>query len=302
MKPREAQDRLPDVLSGRYRIERLLGGGGMGVVYQARDLLHELMGEPDPCIAIKVLNDDLATARDADALLYTEFALTRHLHHPHIVRSFAFAVDDECSRAFMTLELMRGVRLDRVLNENPGGLPWALAREIATALLDALTYVHQKGVLHGDVKPENIMLTERGLRLFDFGLGQPVDGVLTGLPQLNRQHLQPWTPRYAAPEVRDGGPLTTQADVYAVARVLYEMAAGRKALTDVSDLQSCTVRGASSLRKPEGLPSACWSELRVALMADIRERTISARQLLDVYQSASNRRFWRWGRAMITHK
>nr|WP_249584466.1 serine/threonine-protein kinase [Pseudomonas viridiflava] len=282
------------MLSRRYRIERLLGSGGMGVVYQARDLLHELMGEPDPRIAIKVLNDDLATARDADALLYSEFALTRRLHHPHIVRSYAFGVDDECSRAFMTLEFMRGVRLDRVLNENPGGLPWAQAREIATALLDALTYVHQKGVLHGDVKPENIMLTERGLRLFDFGLGQPVEGVLTGLPQLNRQHLQPWTPRYAAPEVRDGGPLTTQADVYAVAAVLYEMVAGKEGRAGSITVESHLNRRASQRRKPPALPSVCWSALRMALMPDVRDRAMSAHQMLEAFQQASGGLFRRW--------
>ncbi|WP_240996907.1 serine/threonine-protein kinase [Pseudomonas viridiflava] len=272
----------------------MLGAGGMGVVYQARDLLHELMGEPDPCIAIKVLNDDLATARDADALLYSEFALTRRLHHPHIVRSYAFGVDDECNQAFMTLEFMRGVRLDRVLNENPGGLPWAQAREIATVLLDALTHVHEKGVLHGDVKPENIMLTERGLRLFDFGLGQPVEGVLTGLPQLNRQRLQPWTPRYAAPEVRDGGPLTTQADVYAVAAVLYEMVAGKEGRASSIPVESHLSRRASQRRKPSALPSACWSALRMALMSDVRDRATNAHQMLEAFQQASGGLFRRW--------
>ncbi|MEE4308493.1 serine/threonine-protein kinase [Pseudomonas alliivorans] len=288
------------MLSGRYKVERLLGAGGMGVVYQGRDLLHELMGEPDPCIAIKVLNDDLATAKDADALLYSEFALTRHLHHPHVVRPFAFGVDADRHQAFMTLEFMRGVRLDRLLKAHTAGLLWEQARGMAIALLDAVAHAHEKGVLHGDVKPENVMLTEQGLRLFDFGLGQPVDRVLSGLPQMNRHSLQPWTPRYVAPEVRDGGPLTMQADVYAVARVLYEMVAGRKALADAGDLQSCPVRGASSLRKPEGLPSACWSELRVALMTDIRDRKISARQMLNAYKRASKRRFWRWGQAMVS--
>ncbi|SHM51326.1 serine/threonine-protein kinase Stk1 [Pseudomonas asturiensis] len=282
---------MPDVLSGRYSIERLLGTGGMGAVYQARDLLHEQLGEPEPAIAIKVLNDDLVKAPDAAALLYSEFALTRHLHHPHVIRPYAFEVDADSDRAFMTLELMRGMRLDQWLHRRPHGLPWDQCREVAIALLDALAHVHERGVVHGDVKPGNVMLTERGVRLFDFGLGRPVDGVLDGLPQLDRQRLKAWTPCYAAHEILEGGPPTSQADVYAAALVVYEMAAGRQGSSIVGSGTRCAV---AALEKPAGMPSGYWSSLRQALMSDGRDRPISARQLHRVFQAAPHSRLRQW--------
>src|SRR5207253_246040 len=81
---------LPEVLGGRYRIERLLGAGGMGAVYRARDLLHEQYGDPDPYIALKILNEEFVESPDASALLYSEFALTRRLHHPNVLRPHSF--------------------------------------------------------------------------------------------------------------------------------------------------------------------------------------------------------------------
>lgn len=133
---------LPQVLGGRYRIERLLGVGGMGAVYRARDLLREQFGDPEPYIALKTLNDEFAEYPDAHALLYTEFALTARLSHRHVVRLFGFDVDTASQRAFITLELLKGPTLDQLLSERPGGLAWDELREIALPLIEALAYSH----------------------------------------------------------------------------------------------------------------------------------------------------------------
>lgn len=195
---------LPDVLSGRYRLERMLGAGGMGTVYRARDLLHEQFGDPAPLVALKLLNESVAESPDASALLYSEFALTRRLRHPNVVRLFTFDVDTVCQRAYIVMELMPGLPLDRLLCERPEGLPWSELSAIARPLLDALAYVHEQGVLHGDLKPSNVMLGEEGVRLFDFGLGQAQAGILDGLPQLSRGRIDAWTPGYAAPRTARG--------------------------------------------------------------------------------------------------
>ncbi|MCF5709540.1 protein kinase [Pseudomonas syringae] len=285
---------LPDVLSGRYRLERVLGMGGMGVVWQARDLLHDMAGEPDPLVAIKLLKDDLVEAPDSARLLYSEFAMTRHLHHPNVIRAYAFERDSESNRTFMTLEFMRGISLDRLLRERVERLPWDECRQIAVALLDALAHAHEKSILHGDVKPGNIMLTAKGLRLFDFGLGQPVKGELCGLPCLDRQRLQASTARYAAPEMDEGGPLTARADLYAVALLLYEMFVGRKAFTELSAIQLRSERVGVVLEKPPALPSRCWPALRSALMLEASDKHGSPRRLLEVFQDAPKKRFWLW--------
>src|SRR5690606_14309005 len=117
-------DEMPEVLGGRYRIERLLGVGGMGAVYRVRDLLREQFGDPGPYVALKTLSDEFAEYPDAHALLYSEFALTARLSHRHVVRLFSFDVDTQSQRAFITLELLKGPTLDQVLSEHPAGMPW----------------------------------------------------------------------------------------------------------------------------------------------------------------------------------
>ena len=197
---------LPELLGGRYRLERLLGVGGMGAVYRARDLLREQFGDPEPWVALKTLSEEFVDYPDAHALLYSEFALTQRLRHPHVVRAYGFEVDAASRRAFITLELLRGPTLDQLLVERPGGLAWSELRAVAVPLLEALAYSHRVGVLHGDLKPGNVLLADDGLRLFDYGLGQPLDEALPGLPRLCRNRFAAWTPSYAAPELLDGAP------------------------------------------------------------------------------------------------
>jgi len=255
----------------------------MGLVYRARDLLGEQFGDPSPYIALKILSEEFADSPDASALLYSEFALTRHLRHHNVLRLHSFEVDTDCQRAFITMELMRGLTLDKLLCERPLGLPWKELRDIALPLLDALAYAHARGVLHGDMKPSNVMLSEEGVRLFDFGLGQAEKGVLPGLPCLSRERFNGWTTGYAPPELLEGQPLLASADVYAVACVIYELAGGRHPFRRLPSTQARNEHLERELRMPEHLPKHCWPALRAALAFDVADRTITASQLHDVF-------------------
>ena len=279
---------LPQVLAGRYRLERLLGAGGMGAVFRARDLLHEQFGDPDPYLAVKILSEEFAESPDASALLYSEFALTRHLRHANVLRLHSFEVDTQCQRAFITMELMRGLTLDKLLCERPLGLPWQEQCDIALPLLEALAYAHARGVLHGDIKPSNVMLCEQGVRLFDFGLGQAEAGELSGLPRLSRERFNAWTPGYAAPELHDGAPLSASADVYGVACVIYELAGGKPPFRRLPSNQARDGQLERELHAPRRLPKRCWPVLRKALSFDPAQRTVSALQLHDVLSSTSS--------------
>jgi serine/threonine-protein kinase Stk1 len=274
---------LPDVLAGRYRIERLLGAGGMGAVYRARDLLSEQFGDPDPYVALKILSEEFAESPDASALLYSEFALTRRLRHDNVLRLHSFEVDTDCQRAFITMEFMRGLTLDKLLCERPLGLPWKELRDIALPLLDALAYAHARGVLHGDIKPSNVMLSEEGVRLFDFGLGQAEEGILPGLPQLSRSRFNAWTPGYAASELLEGQPLSARADVYGVACVLYELASGKHPFRRLPSTKARDGHLDRQLHAPGNLPKHCWPALRTALAFDVAKRTVTAAQLRDTF-------------------
>ncbi|MCG6538940.1 serine/threonine protein kinase [Pseudomonas sp. KSR10] len=284
---------LPQVLGGRYRIERLLGVGGMGAVYRARDLLREQFGDPEPYIALKTLNDEFAEYPDAHALLYTEFALTARLSHRHVVRLFGFDVDTASQRAFITLELLKGPTLDQLLSERPGGLAWDELREIALPLIEALAYSHSHGVIHGDIKPSNVMLAEDGLRLFDYGLAQPLEEVLKKLPRLSRNRFKAWTTRYAAPELLEGAEPSSVSDIYALACLLFELASGQHPFRRLSAKQAKAMALEKELRCPPNLMHG-WPVLRSALAFNIPDRTASLTQLLEIFRRPAPSRLQRW--------
>lgn len=294
----EAPRSIPELFAGRYRIERLLGVGGMGAVYLARDLLAEQFADPEPYLALKTLNDDFAEYPDANMLLYSEFALTTRLRHPHIVRLFNFAVDHDSQRAFITMERLKGPTLDEMLCEHPQGLPWPMLREVSIALLEALSYSHATGILHGDLKPGNIILTDEGLRLFDYGLGQGIDSQLSRLPVLSRKRIAAWTPRYAALELIDGGPLSAATDLYAVACVLAELANGKHPYRRLSARQAKNMQLDRQLQRPERLPEHCWNALRTALAFEERQRCIDCQELLEAFRQPDSpqprRRWFSW--------
>lgn len=253
----------------------------MGVVYRARDLLHEAFGEPSAWVALKLLGEVFSESPDGHVLLYSEFAMTRRLRHDHVVRVFSFEVDTARHTAFFTMELLQGLTLGQMLLECPQGLPWRELQPLALQLLDALAYAHRQGVLHGDVKPANIMVDEQGVRLFDFGLGHGQVQTDAGLPSLNRSRLKAWTPAYAAPELMTDGRPSARADLYGAACVLYELAQGQRPGEREPN---------RPLARPRQLPRHCWPALRSALAVDPEHRNVTVTQLHQAF--GSRRRCW----------
>lgn len=284
--------KMPDVLAGRYGIEAVLGAGGMGAVYRARDLLREQFGDTDPYVALKVFSEDFNNSPDVSALLYCEFALTQRVRHDNVVRMYSFDVDIDSQRAFVTMELLRGVTLDRLLCDRPSGLMWCELRDIALQMLAALACAHERGVIHGDVKPSNFMLCDEGVRLFDFGLSQIEQGALSGLPSLSRTRFSAWTPGYAASELFDGGVLTASADVFSIACVIYELSSGKHPFQRLPSNKARDQRLDRKLSKPENLPRYLWPILRAALAFDVSVRAVTAAQLRDQFKAGSSISRW----------
>ncbi|MGX5217164.1 serine/threonine-protein kinase [Pseudomonas segetis] len=290
----EGLSEMAEILGSRYKLERLLGVGGMGVVYRARDLLREQFGDPDPYIALKTVSDDFAEYPDANALLFSEFALTSRLQHANVVRVFNFDVDISSKRAFIILELLKGPTLDQLLCDKPHGLPWDELRSIAIPLIEALHYSHQKGVLHGDIKPSNVLLADDGLRLFDYGLGQPMEGLLTGLPRLSRTRFNAWTPRYAALELINGESLTPAADIYALACVLLELSNGKHPFQRLSARQAMNIKLDQQLQRPDKIPQLCWDALLKAIAFEPQNRSQCCTELLHAFQTPEPARRTGW--------
>ena len=219
----------PGTRLGVYEILGLLGAGGMGDVYRARDT--RLQRE----VAIKVLPAGLASTPDARARFDHEARAISSLNHPNICT--LHDVGHEGDVHFLVLELVSGESLaDRVAR---GAMPIEDIVRIGSQIADALEKAHRAGIVHRDLKPGNVMLAKAGAKLLDFGLAQggPTDaGEADSAPDsptmsrpITKEGTIVGTFQYMAPEQLEGGPVEARTDIWALGCVLYEMATGKHA-------------------------------------------------------------------------
>jgi serine/threonine-protein kinase len=215
-----AENRLVDALAGRYRIERELGAGGMATVYLAEDLKHH---RP---VAIKVLHAELSAILGPERFL-KEIELTANLQHPHILPLFDSGSAD--GLLYYVMPHVKGETLRRRL-ERERQLPIADAVRIASEVASALDYAHRHGVVHRDVKPENILLHDGQALVADFGIALAVEQA--GGTRMTQTGLSLGTPQYMAPEQATAErEISARADIYALGAITYEMLAGEPPFT-----------------------------------------------------------------------
>ena len=217
-------DRLAVALSDRYRIERQIGEGGMATVLLAHDTRHARM------VAIKVLRPDVAQRAGAERFL-REIRTTASLQHPHIVPLFDSGAAD--GSVYYVMPFIDGETLrDRLDRE--GQLPVADAVRIAREVADALDYAHRHGVVHRDVKPENVLLHDNRVLVADFGIALALSRS-TNDPRLTDTGMSVGTPHYMSPEQAMGEKhITARTDIFALGAILYEMLVGEPPFTGES--------------------------------------------------------------------
>jgi serine/threonine protein kinase len=208
---------IGQMLSSRYRIERELGEGGMGVVYLATD--RQVLGET---FAVKVLKEALHP--EALALLREEVHKTRRLTHPNIVDVHSVNVDG--TKLYVLMEYLEGKSLNALLDEEFGrGMPLSHAWPIIENAGAALGHAHDHNVIHSDLKPANIFVTTSGkTKLLDFGIARVSRGPLLH----ERSGPLTLTPAYASCEMLEGREADPRDDVYSFACVIYEMLCGKR--------------------------------------------------------------------------
>jgi serine/threonine-protein kinase len=219
-------DRLQEGLTDRYRIQRELGRGGMATVYLAQDLRH------DRPVALKVLRQDLAHALGTERFM-REIKLAARLNHPNILPVFDSGVgrhrDTGLESLWFTMPYVEGESLRQRLAREPQ-LPLADAVRIAVQVADALGYAHTRGIVHRDVKPENILLSGEHCVIADFGVARALD--VAGGQRLTESGFALGTPMYMSPEqAAADGQIDGRSDIYALGCVLYEMLAGEPPFT-----------------------------------------------------------------------
>lgn len=211
----DATTQLNDALTGRYKVEREAGTGGMATVYVARDLRH------DRHVALKVLHPDLAAALGAERFL-AEIRTTAGLQHPHILPLHDSG--EAGGHLFYVMPFVEGETLRARLNRETL-LPIDEALRIAREVLGALDYAHRHGVVHRDVKPENILLHDGSALVADFGIALAVSAA--GSQRMTQTGLSLGTPQYMSPEQAMGEKgIDGRTDIYALGAVLYEMLTG----------------------------------------------------------------------------
>lgn len=216
----------PGTRLGPYEISAQIGVGGMGEVYKARDI------RLDRPVAIKILPAALADDADARARFEREARAVAALNHPHICTLY------DVSPNYLVMEMVDGQPLS-------GPLPLERALEFASQILSALDAAHRKGITHRDLKPGNILVTKRGVKLLDFGLaklgtsgaagsiGQRLahapSELPTGQQTLTGEHMILGTVQYMSPEQAQGKPADARSDIFSFGLVLYEMLTGKRA-------------------------------------------------------------------------
>ena len=256
---------------GHYEIAHILGSGGMGRVYAARDT--ELGRE----VALKVASLD---SPDAQARLRREAQHASRLSHPHICHIYDVGRDD--GQLFVVMELVHGRSLADVIRE--GSLSIADAGRFGSEIADALAHAHERGVTHRDLKSTNVIITARGAKVLDFGLARildthQIDALSLSQRSLTAEGMIAGTLPYMAPELLRGTRGDQRADIWALGVLLYEMVGGRRPFTGGTGFE---LSAAILHQPPEPLPPAV-----PAPMATIIQRCL-AKDPGDRYQQAAD--------------
>jgi len=203
------------LVANRFELSRRLGAGGLAEVFAARD---RVTGSE---VAVKVLHAHLAEESAIAERFRRELSITRELDHPGIVR--VFDLHQHEGRPFFTMELLHGETLAQRIKRGP--LTAAEARRITREACAAAQVAHRAGVVHRDLKPQNVFLLESGtVKLLDFGLAR-----VAGWARLTAQSTVMGTPGYMAPEILGGKGADARADVYSLGATFYEMLTGKRA-------------------------------------------------------------------------
>jgi eukaryotic-like serine/threonine-protein kinase len=297
---RSAPLALGSVLKGRFKLIAPVGQGGMSAVYKAIDLRRVEAQSPHPYVAVKLLTLPSSTLGHSLALLQNEAHKLQSLPHPNIVR--VIDCDRDGRTVFMTMEYLAGEPLKhRLLAPEFRGMPGTAAEHIIECIAAALELTHRNGIIHGDLKPANIIITDRGeVKVIDFGIARlmtrqepgGLDGYLA-LPVGERAAVAALTPLYASPEMLEQRSPDPRDDIYALACIAHELLTGRHPFAGMSALEARDA-GMRPVRR-KVVSRVRFRAIAHGLEFDREKRTPTVARFLEEFRDRRSR-FppWRW--------
>lgn len=275
------QPKLGDLLSDRYRLIELIGTGGMSYVYKAIDAFAEKAGDSEPYVAVKILSSEFSAHPDAVTIMQREAKKTRLLAHPNIVQIHDFVLDD--SLCYIVMEYLQGETLDQIIKRSkPNGLPKNGVLNILKQITSALGFAHQQGILHSDLKPSNIFITQQQrVKIFDFGvsrgLKQKVDEYAVQLHSDEPEYeVGGYTPAYASLNMLNQQTHDVKDDIYGLACITYEMFTSKHPYA-----RKPANKAFAENIKPNKVPKLAllnWKGLEKGLQLEHHQRTESVQQ------------------------
>ena len=290
------------VLQGRFKLIEPIGQGGMSAVYKAIDLRKVEARSSDPYVAVKLLTISQSDFGHALAVLQSEAQKLQSLPHPNIVR--VIDCDRDGRTVFMTMEYLTGEPLKRKLLA-PGfkGMPAPEAERIVEAIAGALKYAHRNGIIHGDLKPGNVIISDTGeVKVIDFGIARlvtrpHVGAQITGngvrgdsradSPADGRHWFAALTPLYASPEMLEHQGPDPRDDIYALACIAHELLTGQHPFEHRSALEARDA-GKQLVRPPE-MSRGQFKAIAHGLAFDRELRTPTVEKFLDEFRGPRSR-------------
>lgn len=267
------------VLNNRFVLDSIISGGGMGTVYKARDLRKVEANDANPFVAVKVLNQDFKNHPDAFVTLQREASRSQVLAHPNIVLVHDFDRDGDV--IYMTMQLLEGMDLEAYIKSQTGrGVALNEALPIIKDYCAALIYAHAKKIVHSDLKPGNIFITEQGAKVLDFGIARFSAGNQRK-DSFDAGSLGALTPAYASLEMLNGEAPDQSDDVYAVAVIAYELISGKHPFQRKSAQEA--LRENLKPERLENLNKRQWQALESALQLKRSERTATVSDFLNQF-------------------
>jgi predicted Ser/Thr protein kinase len=268
------------LLKGRFELERLVGRGGMGVVWSALDRRKVEAGDPNPRVAVKILNAAVQQHPDSFVALQREASKAQTLAHPNIATVYDF--DRDGQTVFITMELLRGSSLEDVIRGAANrGVGRATALPLIRGIADGLAYAHLKGIVHSDLKPANVFVTADGTaKILDFGIARAVPSAADDGPgdAFDAASLGAYTEAYATGEMVQGAAPAAADDLYALGIIVYELLAGRHPFAGKS-WSEARAAGLSAAPIP-GLRGREWRTVNRALAFERDARPRDAAEFL----------------------